>query len=1094
MITYRIQNIDIEKRGLYTAVYGHISDDFLGEDMKIYSLDQQMYLYLKSKGYDFVIFLDRLNSFYSFHKIELESFAKMKTSRKQNIKSTPKRFISNINSPLRGMRTHTHTPSKKTENESGLSPVFLIDDGNESFYKTSVRDTYSYIKHLVTDNNSRMALIVKSPNVVKMDTDMSENLEALFASAKGKRRSKFKLIVVYNQATEGDFIQEFRLNRNGNKLTFYSSFFGNEFFNINNQEEYELTNNCFRVNTPEPDEIVYMMHYSRLKNRRSFDSRKLKRFTKNIYAERMLGKEVIDLPKSKIDDMIKKFNNNSTWKELNDLIGLKNVKHAIEGLVASMEFQQERIKRGIINSEAAFDPLNYVFLGNPGTGKTTVGNILGQILSEIGILDSGHLVYVGRDDIVAGYVGQTAIKTKEKIEEARGGVLFIDEAYSLTNKGKEDFGHEAVEVLLKSMTEPRYKGKMAVIVAGYPKNMAQFIMSNPGLKRRFEGNEIHFDDYLSEELLIIFGKHVQERKYTITNGVREKALEYFDSIERDENFGNAGVAINLALQTIKNQNLRIKNNKTDIKIVTNKELNTILAEDILNPLPSINNSTLKQPINIEKPEQIADKITESSEEAKSFADEVMFEYDKNNDQHNFIRAVCDEIEGVLTRIINAYQGEESFEDILRSLENEDFKLRVETTSNYRNEINHDFFQEIVTGMNAFRLFFRGMYSINQNEIGTAVEYFNESLSLAESAKIEELIKTNKFLSKYWAVILSVYDGDFATVQSKLKDLKNDLELSNVGEQYRQMSDLMQADIYFISAMKSLSEDNIDRFTKFVEQAATTTEKVVQDAAKIGDNLGSAYNISLSGIACFYRTIGDMVHLFYKVDQRKFDLTKELSDLSIHTTQALYYFNGLDLNINARFINMHHLIKAFSDFKPFLQELSIIMNEYQHTGITPNEEKLLNLRNLSNIVKSNLNLIEDDSLKPWIEMCDDMIRYAENIEQQNYELNFNNNSIPNHIGYVQETVAEEIEIDYQDKVVVKSQFSIMFRRGRSKEAVDILDEHIPYIEEIKRKKTAMQLVNRFRNNRRQRGYTLHEHISVEERTTLDAILNFVTYEL
>ena len=184
-------------------------------------------------------------------------------------------------------------------------------------------------------------------------------------------------------------------------------------------------------------------------------------------------------------------------EELDALIGLQAIKHDVKELIAYVKVQKLREESGLKSVPAS---LHLVFTGNPGTGKTTVARIIAKLYKQIGVLSSGQLVEVDRSGLVAGYVGQTALKTQQKIEEAMGGILFIDEAYALAKEGN-DFGQEAVDTVLKAMEDNR--SDFVVIVAGYTEPMERFIESNPGLKSRFN-KYIEFADYTMEELTAIF--------------------------------------------------------------------------------------------------------------------------------------------------------------------------------------------------------------------------------------------------------------------------------------------------------------------------------------------------------------------------------------------------------------------------------------------------------------------------------------------------------------------------------------------------------------------------------------------------------------
>lgn len=242
----------------------------------------------------------------------------------------------------------------------------------------------------------------------------------------------------------------------------------------------------------------------------------------------------------------------SAEDELQSLIGMANIKQDVKSLVNLVRMQKIRQERGL---KAVPISLHLVFTGNPGTGKTTVARILAKIYKSIGVLSEGQLVEVDRSGLVAGYVGQTAIKTQEKINEAKGGILFIDEAYSLA-KDRNDYGQEAIDTILKAMEDNR--DNFIVIVAGYPDLMDNFINSNPGLKSRFN-KYIEFPDYNVEELEEIFLSFCKKYEYNLTNAARSKIREYIIRMvdSKDASFANARDIRNIFEKTISNQANRI---------------------------------------------------------------------------------------------------------------------------------------------------------------------------------------------------------------------------------------------------------------------------------------------------------------------------------------------------------------------------------------------------------------------------------------------------------------------------------------------------------------------------------------------------------
>ncbi len=281
--------------------------------------------------------------------------------------------------------------------------------------------------------------------------------------------------------------------------------------------------------------------------------------------------------------------------ELEELIGLKTVKEQINEMASYLQFLKIREEKGIDDNQK-FN-LHTVFTGNPGTGKTTVANMLGQIYHSLELLSHGRVHEVGRADLVGEFIGQTAPKVKKAIEKARGGILFIDEAYALTNRGNDakDFGKEVIEVLLKEMSDG--PGDIAIVCAGYPKEMQHFLNSNPGLTSRIR-NVVHFPDYTPDELMEIAQFSMSKGSVEMEDAAKEfmhkKIVETYRN--RDQHFGNARYINGIIEEAKQNMAIRLMQSDQDLTQLEKEDLSTIAIDDVSKVFRSSEDDSVQLPV------------------------------------------------------------------------------------------------------------------------------------------------------------------------------------------------------------------------------------------------------------------------------------------------------------------------------------------------------------------------------------------------------------------------------------------------------------------------------------------------------------------
>ncbi len=275
--------------------------------------------------------------------------------------------------------------------------------------------------------------------------------------------------------------------------------------------------------------------------------------------------------KSPFQDNKKRTALSDIFSELNILVGMEKIKQLIHEIYAYVEIQRKRQIEELNNENTV---LHMIFKGNPGTGKTTVARILGNLFREMNILEKGHVIEIERADLVGEYIGHTAQRTREHIKKSLGGVLFIDEAYSLARGGEKDFGKEAIDCLCKGMED--HRDNLVLILAGYNDEMEWFLQANPGLRSRFP-IQLHFPDYSTKELLDIADMMLKQRQYTLSTSAKEELRHIIESSSKSKHNGNARLVRNIIERSMRSQAVRL----IKLKKLNREDLMTISREDMI---------------------------------------------------------------------------------------------------------------------------------------------------------------------------------------------------------------------------------------------------------------------------------------------------------------------------------------------------------------------------------------------------------------------------------------------------------------------------------------------------------------------------------
>jgi len=567
-------------------ILGKTDDEYCTEKLQLVNIEQIIHQHLQKLDYQRILFCLGSRGIYCYDEHSFKLAFSVKNVKKDS--KAKKTYHHRKRGLLKGKVIGEGTPSIKKETINNK----LYNDVGESNLR-------KYITDFMNDSNTKTAIIFPdfhdflTHTRAEVKRELGIDLKKLFNLSSENQNI---MLFITPSSLEADTIDTLGKQHNWQFLT-------NAIF-VKEVDSLKLSNNTLLLTTPQKDELRNLLNYHRLNKSlpiqwNEFDeiidilAKYIKESSSNNnnnpFYLKELNKKLFDLQKITKEHLIEVLDikiEKEGLEKLQELKGLEYLHNDINKLVNYVKSNlssEENNKKGLPKKESierllpcktSFKNeinLNVALTGNPGTGKTTVAKIISQIYKDNGILEVGHLVEAKASDLIAGYVGQTAIKTQEMINKAIGGILFIDEAYKLTST-ENSFGQESVDTIVEAITARQ--GEFAVIIAGYPKEISDFLDTNPGLQRRF-ANKIHINDYEPTILEDIFKSLMKKRGYSLSGNL-ERVFSYF--IEnwfnaRDEkNFGNAGDVINLFDDMAKSANYEARSILEISDIPENKKI------------------------------------------------------------------------------------------------------------------------------------------------------------------------------------------------------------------------------------------------------------------------------------------------------------------------------------------------------------------------------------------------------------------------------------------------------------------------------------------------------------------------------------------
>lgn len=536
--------LNLQSGDRFLILYGaNTSDTFCTPDLLLQDIEQVLHQYLKSSGFERILFYSGVKKLYfldetSRQRCRLQPQTSPIAPPKEQMQVTPGPL--GHKSRLLG-RKATVPPAQPPVAPPKLGGVGGVAPGR----RLQDIQILPIFETVMQDTTQKSAIIFSNAEDLGQFDDCRELFGRIVDWSRLPPSNRNLCILIFHHENRTQ-LQEF-CQQIG--FTFLANL-------VINRDSSNRGFNVCRMSGPDAGEIRALTDYFRLLHRKAVDWGTLEQLPVWIAAEnrplnywydRFFAANEISLKEARrLGWLSGDVSTVPALERLEQMIGLRSVKATIRRRMQALEVERERLKQGLhITGGTPVQPrLHMVFKGNPGTGKTTVARLIGEIYRDLGLLRRGHVVEVARQDLVAGYVGQTAIRTSEAIDSALDGVLFIDEAYTLSQGGENDFRQEAMDTLLKRMEDERHR--LAVIVAGYPDKMETFINSNPGLQRRF-GGEIVFEDYTPAQLLAIFQQRVSRVQCSTAPDLETALKNLFTQLyeNRDQNFANAGLVENL---------------------------------------------------------------------------------------------------------------------------------------------------------------------------------------------------------------------------------------------------------------------------------------------------------------------------------------------------------------------------------------------------------------------------------------------------------------------------------------------------------------------------------------------------------------------